>query len=466
MQTQSSRLDTLRMWAKQPQIALILVVVYIMFCAAVLMLLNPSDVWFPTWSLVFFPLLALSPLVILGVPLSRPLKIALMLFVLLVIVPIVGIRNATYTDLMISICISAGLALGLNIVVGFAGLLDLGYIAFFAIGAYVWGVFTSNSDTIIATSGALVQDQSLFYVFIFFGVLLAAVFGILLGLPVLRLRGDYLAIVTLGFGEMIRRLAENFDNLGKNAAGVTIDLTNGSQGLFGIAGPPIPSFWVDATRSVALVLNGRADGANAGARLLLFYLIGIATIGIIILVAQRLDNSAIGRAWTAIREDEVAAIAMGVPLVRMKLLAFAMGAAFAGAMGVLYAAKYTFIDPDKFSLIESITILAMVIIGGLGGIRGVVLGAIIVTLLEQLVLKNFSLQITNLANAGVPLFANWPPALQPVNYQPLLFGLILVLMMIYRPAGLLPEARRKLELQRREEDIPTDTAPAPIGAAD
>lgn len=359
--------------------------------------------------------------------------------------PIIGIYDSTYLELAIQICIFAGLALGLNIVVGFAGLLDLGYIAFFAVGAYIWAMFTSSADTVFNVGGMLVPGWA-FYIFLFVGVVLAALVGILLGLPVLRLRGDYLAIVTLGFGEMIRVLARNADQ--------PANLTNGSQGLLNVGRPPMPQFFVDFVGTLANTLGIRITGnLEPLAQQIVFYFIGIVILGIIIVAARRLDNSAIGRAWTAIREDEVAAIAMGVPLVRMKLLAFATGASFAGAIGVLYAAKQTFVSPESFSLIQSISILAMVIVGGMGGIRGVLLGAVIVTLLNLQVLKNLSLQLNALRNIDyvVPLInfriQNWPSQLEPAKYERLVFGFLLVVMMLTRPAGLLPEPRRKHELE-------------------
>lgn len=177
----------------------------------------------------------------------------------------------------------------------------------------------------------------------------------------------------------------------------------------------------------------------------MFYFLAIGLITLIIVVARRLEESPIGRAWTAIREDEVAARAMGVSLVRMKLLAFATGASFGGAVGVLYAAKQTFIDPTSFGLLQSIGILVMVIVGGMGNIKGVLLGALIITLVDQHILNNLSALI----RAVVPTL---PSSLDPTKYQPFIFGLLLVLMMIFRPAGLLPAARRRLELQAEREE--------------
>ncbi|MEZ4666977.1 MAG: branched-chain amino acid ABC transporter permease [Anaerolineae bacterium] len=404
------------------------------------------------------------------------------------------------------ICIFAGLALGLNIVVGFAGLLDLGYIAFFAVGAYLWAMFTAPVETYFKINNMLVPSNY-FFLFMIIGVVVAAVVGILLGLPVLRLRGDYLAIVTLGFGEMIRILAQNSDSVGFPP----INFTNGSQGLNNVARPQVPQFFYDFVNQVARIHEVPANNLQPVTQQLLFYFIAIAVIVIILVIARSLENSPIGRAWTAIREDEVAAIAMGVPLVRMKLLAFAMGASFAGAIGVIYAAKQTFVSPESFSLIQSISILAMVIVGGIGSIRGVLLGACVVTLLNLQVLKNLSLQINAWRNAdavlpnaalivvavivavlfllwartklrnymranqpnfqryqslaaatiialigiGIVIFAlqagdfhirDWPTQLEPAKYERLVFGLLLILMMIFRPAGLLPEGRRQLEM--------------------
>ncbi len=424
---------------------------YVVAATLAVLSLDNRNLWYPLMNIIIFPLFILSPLAVLQSPLPNRIKIGLLLVMIMILMPLVGINNTAYLDLAIQISIYAGLALGLNIVVGFAGLLDLGYVAFFAVGAYLWGMFTSSAETIFAINGWLVPGWAL-YGFIFLAMAAAGLVGILLGLPVLRLRGDYLAIVTLGFGEMIRVLARNFDS--------PLNITNGSQGLHGISAPPIPGFLPDLTASAARAMNVRLDNPDVVSKLLLLYFLSIAVLGMIILIARRLENSAIGRAWTAIREDEVAAIAMGVPLVRMKLLAFASGAAFGGALGVLYAAKQTFIDPDSFELIRSIFILAMVIVGGMGGIKGAVLGACIVTLLDLHILQNLSLQINALRNVDfvVPIvnfpIRNWPSQLEPAKYQRLVFGLILVIMMIYRPEGLLPERRRRMELH--SDDPPED----------
>ena len=437
---------SLREWIRQPRTAAILIIGYITLSVLLMIKLDRGDLLFPLFSTLVFPPFILSPFVILAAPLSNRVKAAMIFVMIIVVMPLIGIYDGGYLELAIQIAIFAALALGLNIVVGFAGLLDLGYIAFFAVGAYIWAMFSAASVPTVFALGGLIVPAWTFYLFIPIAIVVAGLVGILLGLPVLRLRGDYLAIVTLGFGEMIRVLARNLDQ--------PYNLTNGSQGLSGVLRPPLPGFGVDLTQGIATAIGVRLPNVEPVAQQLLFYFISIVLLGIIILVARRLDDSPIGRAWTAIREDEVAAIAMGVPLVRMKLLAFASGAAFAGAIGVVYAAKQTYVSPESFSLIQSISILAMVIVGGLGGIRGVMLGATIVTLLNLQILTNFSLQINALRNIDyvVPIvnfhIRDWPTQLEPAKYQRLVFGALLVIMMIFRPAGLLPEARRRLEMEK------------------
>ncbi|NWG16806.1 MAG: branched-chain amino acid ABC transporter permease [Chloroflexi bacterium] len=440
---------TVRATLKRPVVAGAMLIFYIVAAVVILSSLDRGNLWFPFYSTLLFPTLILSPFFVLAAPVQGWFKGVLVVVLLFVAIPYLGMRDTSYLELVIQICIFAGLALGLNIVVGFAGLLDLGYIAFFAVGAYMWAMFTSGAPTVFNINGWLVPETA-FYIFIIFGIIVAAIVGILLGLPVLRLRGDYLAIVTLGFGEMIRVIANNLDQ--------PINFTNGSQGLFDVGRPPIPFFMRDGVLTAERMLGLSITNVEPLSQQLLFYFIAIGIVAIIIMVARRLDNSPIGRAWTAIREDEVAAIAMGVPLVRMKLMAFAMGASFAGAIGVIYGAKQTFVSPESFSLIQSISILAMVIVGGMGGIRGALLGAVIVTLLNLLVLKNLSLQINALRNVDfiVPIInfriQNWPSQLEPAKYERLIFGLLLILMMIFRPAGLLPEPRRRMELAQKKEE--------------
>lgn len=495
----------LRQALQNPVIAGIALIIYLLAAYIILSSLSRLDPLFPLKSMLAFPPLVLFPFLVIGARLDGRFKALLILAVLFLVIPLIGMYDSSYFELVIQICIFAGLALGLNIVVGFAGLLDLGYVAFFAVGAYLWAMYTSNVNTWFKINNLLVPASS-FYLFLFIGIIVAAIGGILLGLPVLRLRGDYLAIVTLGFGEVIRILAVN--------ANSPTNFTNGSQGLDGVARPPSLPFITDLIMRVESSLGIPINNAQALSQQMLFYLIAILIVAMIIVIARRLDDSPIGRAWTAIREDEVAAIAMGVPLVRMKLLAFAMGASFAGIIGVLYAAKQSFVSPESFSLNQSIGILAMVIVGGIGGIRGALFGACVVTLLNLQVLKNFSLQINNWKNmdavipswlVGLLIFAvvgyalfllvraltpllisisrrfnqnfsaqqvrlivlapllivvainalqapsfrfdDWPTQLEPAKYERLVFGVLLVIMMVFRPSGLLPEPRRKMELQ-------------------
>ncbi len=511
----SGPINNIRSLFRNPAIALVAILLYVLVDFLILKNLDRTSVIFPLLSTLAFPPLVLAPFVTLSMPIDRRFKAFIILALLFIVMPLLGMIDGSYLELAIQICIFSGLALGLNIVVGFAGLLDLGYIAFFAVGAYLWAMFTSPVQTYLKINNIVVPGSYL-YLFMIIGVVVAAVGGILLGLPVLRLRGDYLAIVTLGFGEMIRILAQNSDSVGNPP----INFTNGSQGLDGVGRPPIPQFLRDFVATLEKALGLDITNAQPVTQQLLFYFIAIVVIVVILMIALRLLNSPLGRAWTAIREDEVAAIAMGVPLVRMKLMAFAMGASFAGAIGVLYAAKQTFVSPESFSLIQSISILAMVIVGGIGSIQGVLLGACVVTLLNLQVLKNLSLQINawrnvnavmpqwmiilialviaavllwsawkiirplmqdnKIAHVGVfgivgavvlTLVAiallsiaftsgdfpirNWPTQLEPAKYERLVFGLLLILMMIFRPAGLLPEGRRRLELQANKAEKQT-----------
>jgi branched-chain amino acid transport system permease protein len=381
---------------------------------------------------------------------DRVFKITAGAILTLLIFPVVGVRNIFYLEVIFQISVFSALALGLNIVVGFAGLLDLGYVAFYAVGAYLWAFFGSQQYYVLHYAPGT-QPSNLpfllpgdaFYFFIFAAILVAALTGILLGTPVLRLRGDYLAIVTLGFGEVIRVLANNLDK--------PLNFTNGPQGITPIQRPTMPHFAVESFNALFSKIVGHrvseADMYNV-----MFYLFALVVIIVIVFVTRRLDDSKIGRAWTAIREDETAAIAMGVPLVKMKLAAFAVGASFAGVMGVLLAGSRTFISPESFSFMQSIGVLSMVILGGSGSIPGVILGAATVTLLNLQVLQGLSLYLSQLrqSDAVIPIIhfalANLSTQLDPAKYQRMLFGLILVLMMIFRPAGLIPSKRRKREL--------------------
>jgi branched-chain amino acid transport system permease protein len=386
-------------------------------------------------SIVAFMLFQASILLLYFARIPSWLKGLLTAATLGVLMPVLGSINAYYLEIAVQVGIFVALALGLNIVVGLAGLLDLGYVAFFAVGAYSWAIFGSPHANAVFGGGAFPLPGWWFFVFLLVGVGVAAGAGILLGLPVLRLHGDYLAIVTLGFGEVIRVLANNLDK--------PINLTNGPKGITPISRPPL--FFDPLLRAVGIEAN-----PNVVYPLYLYFLV-LVIVGVTVLVNRRLEDSHVGRAWEAIREDQTAAQAMGVPLVRMKLLAFACGASFAGAVGVLFSAKQVFINPESFTFMESIGVLAMIILGGMGSIPGAILGATVVTVLNLQVLKGLSLWLNELRNAGVEILgyslANLPTQLEPAKYERMVFGLILVLMMIFRPQGILPARRRHREFE-------------------
>jgi branched-chain amino acid transport system permease protein len=326
--------------------------------------------------------------------------------------------------------------LGLNIVVGFVGLLNLGFVAFYAIGAYLWAIFGSPQANAFIPGGWFPLSPNWFFVFLLLSVVVGALTGVLLGLPVLRLRGDYLAIVTLGFAEVVRALVNNLDK--------PVNLTNGPRGIAPITKPPL--FFEPVLEFFGI------HSTPATLYPLYFYFLILMIVGLIVLITRRLEHSRVGRAWKAIREDEIAAVAMGVPVVRMKLLGFAVGASFASAVGVLFAAKQVFINPESFTFMESIGVLAMVILGGMGSIPGAVLGATGVTILNLQLLKGMSLWLNGLRQSGAELVIPWlgsyslsqlPAQFEPAKYERMVFGLILILMMIFRPQGVLPHARKR-----------------------
>jgi branched-chain amino acid transport system permease protein len=308
------------------------------------------------------------------------------------------------------------LALGLNVVVGFAGLLDLGYIAFFAVGAYCYALLASPQFDLHWPFLALLP----------LGAFVAALFGILLGAPTLRLRGDYLAIVTLGFGEIIRIFLNNLNR--------PINITNGPQGITLIDPLQLSGIALSKTYTV----SGFTIAAVHS-----YYFVFLVCALLSIFMSLRLEDSRIGRAWIAIREDELAATAMGINARNIKLLAFAMGATFGGLSGGLFAAFQGFVSPESFTLVDSIMVLCMVVLGGMGNVGGVVLGAVLLTALPEA-----------LRYAG-PLQYQWLGAVyvDPSDLRMLLFGLALVLMMLFRPAGLWPSTTRRRELAADEEII-------------
>jgi branched-chain amino acid transport system permease protein len=307
------------------------------------------------------------------------------------------------------------LALGLNIVVGFAGLLDLGYIAFFAVGAYAYALLASPQFGIHWSFLALLP----------LGALVAAVFGVILGAPTLKLRGDYLAIVTLGFGEIIRIFMNNLNR--------PINITNGPQGITLI--DPIQLGGVSLAKTYD-VLGLQIAAVHS------YYFVFLACALLTMFVSLRLENSRIGRAWVAIREDELAASAMGINTRNVKLLAFAMGATFGGVAGGLFASFQGFISPESFTLLDSIMVLCMVVLGGMGNVGGVVLGAILLTALPEALRYMGPLQQQWLGRVYI----------DPSDLRMLLFGLALVLMMLFRPAGLWPSRIRRRELVAEKTD--------------
>jgi branched-chain amino acid transport system permease protein len=406
-----------------------------------LILGSAALVWVAPRSILAFMAFQASLLVVYYVPLAFREKLVYALLALGIVMPALGIHNGYYMEIAIQVGIFVALALGLNIVVGLAGLLDLGYVAFYAVGAYLWAVFASPQALkfLPDATGVFPLAPAWFFPFLVLGVLVAAITGVLLGLPVLRLRGDYLAIVTLGFGEVIRVLANNLDK--------PWNITNGPKGITPIQRPPL--FFDPLLRAVGI------EASPFTLYPVYFYFLVLAVVGIVILVNQRLERSHIGRAWEAIREDEVAAQAMGVPLVRMKLLAFAAGASFAGIMGVIFSAKQLFINPESFTFLESIGVLAMVILGGMGSIPGAIIGASVVTILNLQVLKGISLWLNELRNSGVEILgynlANLPSQFEPAKYERMVFGIILILMMIYRPEGIIPARRRRIEAAEHDQ---------------
>jgi branched-chain amino acid transport system permease protein len=301
------------------------------------------------------------------------------------------------------------LALGLNIVVGYAGLLDLGYVAFFAVGAYFYALLASPQFDLHLP----------FWLLLPAGAGIACVFGVLLGAPTLRLRGDYLAIVTLGFGEIIRIFLNNLN--------APINITNGPQGVNLI--DPI------SLGGLSLAQTHEFLGLSFPSVYNYYYLFLALTLAVVF-VSLRLENSRIGRAWVAIREDEVAAAATGINTRNLKLLAFAMGASFGGVSGGLFAGFQGFVSPESFTIIESVMILCMVVLGGMGHIPGVVLGAVLLVVLPEALRYLGPLQQAAFGRVLA----------DPAELRLLVFGLALILVMLLRPSGLWPSALRGREL--------------------
>ena len=380
-------------------------------------------------------------------PRQRQALFAALLMVLLLL-PFLGIGQANI-DVAANSCAYAALALGLNIVVGFTGLLDLGYAAFFAIGAYAYGILNSfqlhphwsaawaplAAIGFVAKLGtgaaATVHFTFPFWLMLPASAVIAACFGMAFGAPTLRLKGDYLAIVTLGFGEIVPIVARNWSSL-----------TNGAEGLNGV-GPP--------------VLFGYRFGINATP----YYYVGLGLVLLLLFISLRLKPSRIGRAWMAVREDEIAAGAMGVHTTRLKLLAFAMGAGFAGMTGTFYIAKLQTATPDMFDLPVSIMVLVMIVLGGLASVWGAILGAVLLELLQAWFLPALSGWVQGLGNAiHSPFLQN----LQLTSASELIFGIILVTMMLYRRDGLVPVGRNEVRLSYEQQDAAVSRGAAPAVA--
>jgi branched-chain amino acid transport system permease protein len=341
-------------------------------------------------------------------------------------VPVIG-DFVPRTGSVVVMLVVTMMALGLNIVVGYAGLLDLGYVAFYAAGAYVAGWLASvQFEQVTFHLGSTVSDSlpgihiSMWLVMILAGVFTTIV-GIAIGLPTLRLRGDYLAIVTLGFGEIVPQFVRNADSLGG------FDLTNGT---FGIS--PIDSLGFGA-----FVFRTESNSAD------LYYWTAVVLLLITVFCSVRLRDSRLGRAWVAIREDETAAGAMGIPLMRTKTWSYAIGAFFGGVAGAFYASFKAGAFPADFFFNFSIFLLCMVILGGMGSVWGVILGGMI---LGYLNIEGLAVIGSKVQEAGLDF--------DPTKYQFGIYGVIIVAMMLFRPTGLIPERRHKIEMEEGVHDTP------------
>ncbi len=339
--------------------------------------------------------------------------------VLLMVLPfVVGVAGNSWVRILDFALLYIMLALGLNIVVGYAGLLDLGYVAFYAVGAYLYAILSSphlfeNFEWIRETFPGGIHTP--LWLMIPLSAAVAALFGAVLGAPTLRLRGDYLAIVTLGFGEIIRIFINNLN--------APINITNGPQGIARIDPASVLGYsFGEKYELFGLLIHP----------LHLYYYLFLALTLIIIVVTVRLQDSRIGRAWMAIREDEIAAKAMGINTRNVKLLAFAMGASFGGVSGAMFAAFQGFVSPESFTLMESIVIVAMVVLGGMGHIPGVILGAVLLYAIPETL--RFIAKPMQEAVFGHELIA-------PEALRMLLFGLAMVVIMLYRPEGLWPSPK-------------------------
>ncbi|GAA1788630.1 branched-chain amino acid ABC transporter permease [Planosporangium flavigriseum] len=325
-------------------------------------------------------------------------------------IPFIRTTETDFTGILFLVAVYVLIAVGLNVVVGLAGLLDLGYIGFFAVGAYTVAIFGSPQSPVVIKYPWIVCIP--------LAIALTMISGVLLGWPTLRLRGDYLAIVTLGFGEIIRLFAVNSS------------ITAGNRGITGVPVPP--GNWPSFVQTLGV------DGEPLGGRSLFsindtrpFYWLALTAVLICMYAVRRLENSRVGRSWLAIREDEDAAEIMGVPSFRFKLWAFAIGAALGGLSGALFATKQTFFNAETVLLQTSILYVAAVVVGGAGNLLGVTIGAVIIAYLPER-FREFA------------------------DYRYLIFGLALIAVMIFRPQGILPSRRRAVELADRAKEAPVN----------
>ena len=343
---------------------------------------------------------------------------------------------------MVVMIVFTMMAVGLNIVVGYAGLLDLGYVAFYAAGAYIAAWFASQQFEqwtfhfgSVGVSPELRGIHLSFWLILILAGLFTTITGILIGLPTLRLRGDYLAIVTLGFGEIIPQFVRNGDNI------FGFDLTHGTFGISPIDSPGFGETLNGVWGTLPVSYQQSFDRANW------FYWTALALLLFTVFCSVRLRDSRLGRAWIAIREDETAAAAMGVPLMRTKTWSYALGAFFGGIAGAFYASFKSGAFPADFYFNISIFLLCMVILGGMGSVWGVIVGGMV---LGYLNVEGLATIGSELQQSGIPRLENF----DPTKYQFGIYGAIIVLMMLFRPTGLIPERRRKREMEEGVHDEP------------
>ncbi|MDI2589327.1 branched-chain amino acid ABC transporter permease [Psychrobacillus sp. NEAU-3TGS] len=384
---------------------------------------SSAALFFSQKSVTAFLLLLSSLLVLHYMKLKNVTKWIIALGLLFILIPLAssgGPAFQSYMDVATMVGIYVSMALGLNIVVGMAGLLDLGFVAFFAVGAYSYSIFATPQAANFMPFGTYPLGGESFWIFLIIGGVVAAIAGVLIGIPVLRVKGDYLAIVTLGFGEIIRILFNNADK--------PVNITGGAMGIASVTPPEI--------FGIPLIFPNQ------------FYFVTLVILIFTIFTVLRLERSKLGRSWKAVRENEIAAQAMGIPLVKTKLLAFALGASFSGMMGVVFAAKQAFIDPTSFTLLESFTILVMVVLGGMGSVPGVILGAAVITILNLQVLTELATWVNQLSFSGI---ISIPEALSPAKMQKFIFGALLVAFALYRPKGLIPAKNKIFDEKRLKE---------------